>query len=137
VAASDRYDSLLQHYGDKYGVAWKLLKAQVRAEANFDPNAASSAGAIGLAQFMAPTFTEWADKLHIIHPNRYNPEHSIWCQAAYMAHLLEHFDSTRVALAAYNFGMGHVARGYPWPKETVDYIDRIASYYSQYGGTLV
>src|SRR5437867_1079803 len=125
----DRYNSLIQFYAEKYGVDWTLLKRQIRAESDFDPNARSVSGAIGLCQFMPATFVEWSDKLQIHSPNPYNPEHSIRCQAGYMSWLMERFanhpDQIRMALASYNFGLDRVKNGAPWPKETVDYVARI------------
>ena|SRR3990167_2690819 len=132
----DRYDSLFQFYAEKSGGDWLLLKAQVKVESDFFPYAKSPAGARGLAQFMHSTFSEWAAKLGLKSPDIYNPEHSIQCQAAYMAWLIGQFansppvilsgakdlDSSpsaqndnrpsppviQAALAAYNWGIGKV-----------------------------
>jgi len=52
---SDRYDSLFQWYGIKYQAPWRMLKAQAFAESGFNPDAHSSAGAMGLMQFMGLT----------------------------------------------------------------------------------
>ncbi len=121
-----RYDSLFQFYGEKYNVDWRWLKAQVKAESGFDPNALSSVGAEGLAQFMPATFREWAVKLKIQHPDPCDPEHSIQCQAAYMRWLLDRLDGNwERALGAYNYGIGHELRRDPWPQETIDYVRKI------------
>lgn len=131
----DRYDSLFQWYAEHSDVDWLLLKSQVKAESNFDPMARSAAGAAGLAQFMGPTFNEWATKLLIHSPNPYNPEHSIMCQAAYMRWLLDQFaGNLDRALGAYNFGVGHEQRHDAWPRETVSYVKRINFYYAEYNG---
>ena len=133
--STDRYNSLFQFYGEKYGVDWVLLKSQVRAESDFDPMARSQVGAMGLSQFMQPTFTEWANKLYIHSPNPFNPEHAIQCQAAYMRWLLDQFaGNLDRALGAYNFGVGHEQRHDPWPRETVSYVKRINFYYAEYNG---
>lgn len=134
---SDRYDSLFRHYGGKSNVQWQLLKAQVRAESNFNPNAVSPAGAKGLAQFMAPTWTEWGNG-----NSPYNPEASIEAQAKYMRWLFDQFpNQERQVLAAYNFGIGNVKRllkekGWEWfghlPKETQDYVPRILGFRDEY-----
>jgi soluble lytic murein transglycosylase-like protein len=131
--ADSRYDSLFQYYAECHGGDWKDLKAQVKAESGFDPMARSMAGAAGLAQFMPATFDEWASRLHIANATPYNPEHAIECQAAYMEHLRSRYggDQTK-ALAAYNWGMGHVDNAEPedYPDETKKYLARIESYRS-------
>lgn len=110
MTPESRYDSLFQFYAQEHNIPdWRLLKAQVKAESNFNPTARSVDGALGLAQFMPLTFNDWARRLFIPNPNPYNPEHSIWCQAAYMRWLMDQFPHNGdKALAAYNFGVGRV-----------------------------
>ena len=57
----DKYDGLFKKYGAANNIDWLLLKAQVKAESNFNPNAKSPVGALGLAQFMKATWLEWQD----------------------------------------------------------------------------
>ena len=139
MRSTDKYDSLFWWFGEQYNISWKLLKAQVRAESNFDPNACSMVDACGLAQFMVPTFAEWSAKLKIKNPDIFNPEHSIWCQAAYMRWLLDRFNQDMdLALASYNWGIGNVRKvkgktdmqlGKDWreliPQETREYLRKI------------
>lgn len=139
--ANDRYDSLFVFYGEEYEVDWKLLKAQVRAESNFDPYAKSPAGAIGLAQFLPATFNEFGKG------SPTSSEESIKAQALYMAWLLDRFDGdVSLALAAYNFGIGNVRKlrnrhgpNYEQiephlPDETRQYVGRITTFYAEYQG---
>jgi soluble lytic murein transglycosylase-like protein len=142
VKAEDRYDSLIRYYGEQFGVDWVLLKAQVHAESGFDPEARSIVGAVGLAQFMSATWAEWADGTpgtqdlppHGLYDRR-NPEMILRAQAAMMAWLLRQLGgSVDQALAAYNFGIGNVKRGKPWPKETRDYVQRINRFRSELMG---
>ena len=110
MRTEDKYDSLFQYYGWHSGVDWLMLKAQARAESDFDPRAISPAGARGLTQFMPATW-EWAIEMKWIPASAdiFNPEHSIQAQAANMDWLLKQFkgDSSR-ALAAYNWGIGNL-----------------------------
>ena len=134
---TDRYDSLFQHYGEAVHVGWYMLKAQVRAESSFNPEAESSAGAKGLAQFMDPTWGEFGAS-----GSPFNPEHSISAQARYMKYLLDYFDSNiEQALAAYNWGMGNVrkavvAHGSGFlevaPEETQAYVKKILEFRDEY-----
>ncbi len=127
----DRYDSLFTFYCELYTFDWQRLKAQGMAESNLQPSARSTAGAVGLMQFMPATFEEYANKLHLRIGNPYNPEHSIQCAAAYMHDLMQHYGGDwDKALAAYNFGMGKVDRGVNYPQETTAYIARCHSFFN-------
>lgn len=131
--STDRYDSLFEFYGERNKIDAKLLKAQVRAESDFDPMARSNAGACGLAQFMPQTFTEWSIKLRIHSPNPFNPEHSIQCQAAYMRWLLDQFaGNLDRAIGSYNFGVGREQRRDSWPHETIQYVEKVKAYLKEY-----
>ena len=139
--AHDRYDSLFQYYAEQHDLDWLLLKAQVRAESNFDPKAVSHAGAMGLAQFMPAT---WRDVMGEGIPT--NSEDAIRAQCKYMTTLLKQFGELEWALAAYNWGWGNVRnlrarkRGSFYeltsemPQETVTYVDRILGFHSEYRG---
>jgi soluble lytic murein transglycosylase-like protein len=105
----------------RHGVSAALLAAQLLAESNFNPAAVSSAGARGIAQFMPATAAAYGldDPL--------DPVASIDAQARLMADLLAQFDSTALALAAYNAGPGAVTAcgcAAPFP-ETGAYVARI------------
>jgi membrane-bound lytic murein transglycosylase F len=128
--ATERYDSLFKHYAYLKALDWRLLKAQAVAESELNPDARSPVGAQGLCQFMPATFAEVAQNLRLQHPDVWNPEQSIRCQAAMMADLLHRFPPIERALAAYNWGEGHVAKLAPWnlaqtPPETKLYVAHI------------
>lgn len=128
----NKYDSLLLENAMLYNIEFALLKAQVRQESGFNPNAVSPAGAKGLAQFMSPTWKEWGRG-----GNVFSPEDNLDAQARYMVHLLDRYNNDmKLALYAYNWGMGNVDK---WlkgkkkmPKETIQYYEKIKSYYDEY-----
>lgn len=133
TAKKDRYDGLFKYYGGEFGIDWRLLKAQAMAESALHSDAVSTAGAKGLAQFMDPTWKD-AEEAFERTLDVFNPEHAIMAQAWYMQRLFKLFPSQRAALAAYNWGMGHVRRaqedfGAEWfdhvPNETENYVARI------------
>src|SRR5678816_2841384 len=134
--AEDHFDSLFQYYAYQYNIPdWNLLKAIVKQESQFDPMARSSAGATGLAQFMAPTFSEWSLRLGVKSANPYNPECSIQCEAGYMRWLLDNFQNNLDrALGAYNFGVGNEMLHKPWPIETINYVAHVKRYFDEYTG---
>ena len=151
---TDRYDSLFQWYASLSGVDWLLLKAQVKQESGFNPNARSDKGAMGLAQFMPRTWAEWCDgtpgiqspaAVNPVLLSPYNPEHNIRAQAAYMAWLLKHYQGDNaLVLAAYNWGCGDVDSlrvnscatfdqiAPRTPPETQNYVRRILASYEEY-----
>ena len=132
----DRYDSLFRFYAEEaqfVGNEWLWLKAQARAESNFNPTARSPVGAMGLGQFMPATWNEWGKG------SADNPEENIRAQAKYMHWLLSRVTTWECALAAYNWGIGNVLRVWQdpqWksklPKETRDYIARIQQFHEEY-----
>lgn len=145
VNRGDRYDSLFQYYAGIHGLDWLLLKAQVKAESNFNPAAKSRVGALGLAQFMPATWKEWAGKSAAdiaMLQDPLNPEAAIAAQSNYMAWLItQTAGELRYALAAYNYGIGrvkkHLGRRYEeseryFPKETVDYVNKIVKTFNIY-----
>jgi len=104
------------------GINPDLFLRQIQAESAFDPQAKSSAGAMGLAQLMPAT----AKELGVSNP--YDPEQSLRGGAKYMKQLLGRYNNDQtLALAAYNAGMGNVdkAGGVPNFKETQNYIAKI------------
>jgi soluble lytic murein transglycosylase-like protein len=123
---SSRYDELFKNSGLKSGIDWRLLKAQVRQESNFNPDAVNKvSGAKGLAQFMDKTWREWCDLSPGIQQLKdnydpFNPAQSISAQSAYMSFLVKIIDQklTQVsadktylmhwALASYNWGIGNI-----------------------------
>lgn len=142
MSRDSRYDSLIQHYaaaGGFTGRDWLKFKSQIKAESNFDPDAVSSVGAAGLAQFMPATFVEYATKLRLKNASAFNPEHAISCQIEYMKWLLQRLTTWDAAFAAYNWGIGNVLKVFRDPKfhtllpdETSNYIDRIETYFAEY-----
>lgn len=105
----------------RHGVSAALLAAQLMAESGFDPSAVSSAGALGIAQFIPSTAAAYG--LH----DPFDPWAAIDAQARLMADLLRQFSSVALALAAYNAGPGAVAACACVPPylETQAYVARI------------
>ncbi len=88
-----------------------LVLAFTRQESEFDPNARSRAGALGLMQILPSTGKETARSLHL--PFETDalrvPDVNLTLGSAYAARLLRMFDgSLPLAIAAYNAGPGRV-----------------------------
>jgi Transglycosylase SLT domain/D-alanyl-D-alanine carboxypeptidase len=105
----------------RWGVPPALMAGQLMAESGFDPDAGSSAGAQGIAQFMPGTAASYGLT------NPYDPVAAIDAEAHLMSDLLHQFGSPELALAAYNAGPAPVEACHcipPYP-ETQAYVTRI------------
>jgi hypothetical protein len=94
-----------------------IFEAQLGQESNFDPEAKSPAGALGIAQIMPATARGWG-----VDPM--NPRASIDAAAKNMAGYQKQFGNIEDALRAYNAGPGAVQRSRGF-SETNNYVKRI------------
>lgn len=125
---STSLDDIFERASIKYNVPVNLLKAIGKAESDFKPNAVSKSGAQGVMQLMPGT----AADLGVT--NSFDPEQNIMGGSKYIADLLKRYDGdTKLALAAYNAGMGNVKKygGVPPFEETQNYVVKVMNYMDQ------
>lgn len=146
------YKEVVQIYQEKYNIDENLIFALIKAESNFDNKAVSNRSAIGVMQLMEDTAKEVAikNKIDIDYNNMkqelLNVDININIGTKYMTILLDKYESTEVALAAYNAGIGTVdnwiekgvikadgsdIENIPY-KETNNYVRKILSNYKMY-----
>jgi soluble lytic murein transglycosylase-like protein len=123
-------DSAIEEAAARHNVDPNLVRAVVKVESNFNPNAVSRKGAMGLMQLMPAT----ARQLKVKNP--FDPEQNVDAGVRHLKQLLESYGGdVKLTLAAYNAGAGAVARsaGVPHYAETQNYVRRITNLY--YGGS--
>ena len=107
------YSEYVEKYAEENEIDPLLIYAIIKAESNFDDDAVSNKGAMGLMQLMDNTAKEVATNELMEYTSNetlYNPEKNIQIGVKYYANLKEIFGNDMIALAAYNAGMGTVNR---------------------------
>lgn len=125
---TDWLDPLIHKASSKYGVDVGLIKAVIKVESDFNPNAVSHAGARGLMQLMPAT----ARSLGV--NDSFNPEQNVMGGTRFLKDMLQRYNGdVDSALAAYNWGPGNVdKRPDRMPRETRDYLARVKQLYASY-----
>ncbi|MET3836029.1 soluble lytic murein transglycosylase-like protein [Brevundimonas sp. UYEF29] len=127
ASSSQPYEALIAEAANRFGVPETWIRAVIHAESAFDPDAVSSAGALGLMQLMPATYAEMRS-LHGLGADPFLPRDNILAGAAYLRHLHDRFGSGGV-LGAYNAGPGryaeHLRTGRALPAETRIYEQRV------------
>lgn len=161
LSASEKYDRIIKRAVETYlpGVDWRLWKAQIKQESQFNCNAISPVGAQGCAQIMPGTMKD-ITRLSGITGSAFDPEIGIMAGAFYMARQRAIFRAPRpeqdrhnLAMGAYNAGAGNIIKaqrlvGNPpeWEpvaaalpqvtgrhaKETQDYVVKIRANFKRY-----
>lgn len=123
------YDPHIKLTCQQYRLDHNLVKAVIRAESGFNPQAVSPKGAMGLMQLMPGTSRD----LGVANP--FDPLQNIDGGARYLRMMLDRFNNNvSLALAAYNAGPEAVSRhgGIPPYDETQVYVKRVMDFYNRY-----
>ncbi len=142
------YTLLVTSAAAEYALAPALLYAVIHTESHFNPQAVSSDGARGLMQIMPETFDWLQTKTgeNLTPDSLFEPEVSVRYGALLLRYLLDEFDQTETALAAYHAGRGQVNRWLRDPhysqdgqtlreipfKDTRHYVDKVMNAYEKY-----
>jgi soluble lytic murein transglycosylase len=110
---------------DLSGLPPALVLGLARQESEFNSNAVSSAGAIGLMQLRPGTARDVAQALGIDHTTGMlsdDPMHNLRLGSRYLADLVKRYDSWPRAIAAYNAGFNRVDGWAPTPSKSVEQV---------------
>ena len=108
------YAEVVSVYGEKYGVDENLIFAVIKAESNFNKNAVSNKGAIGLMQLMEETAKDVVNKNNMqfnydnLKEELLNVDNNINVGTMYLKGLLDRYKNIELAVVAYNAGIGNV-----------------------------
>ena len=124
-----RFEQMINRAADKHNVDSALVKAVIRTESYFNPNATSRVGASGLMQLMPQTA-----KLYGV-TDLYSPKQNIDAGVRHLKYLLVRYrNKVSFAIAAYNAGENAVEKynGIPPYRETEDYVRKVLKFHELY-----
>ncbi|MBF0559267.1 MAG: lytic transglycosylase domain-containing protein [Nitrospirae bacterium] len=127
VRSQETFDSAVDEKAKQHNIDPQLVRAVIRAESNWNPNAISPKGALGLMQLMPST----AALLGVSNP--FDPFDNIDGGIRYLKHLVDRFNGNLIlALAAYNAGPKLVEKkgAVPSIPETIAYVKRVMRFYN-------
>jgi soluble lytic murein transglycosylase-like protein len=124
-----KYEEIITRASRQFDVDACLIKAIIKAESSFRPDAVSERGAQGLMQLMPGTATDMKVD------NPFDPEDNIIGGTKYLSLLLKRFNrNTRFAVAAYNVGAAAVedCNGIPPIRRTRHFVKKVMAYYQEF-----
>ena len=122
-------ENAIESASKKFGVDANLIRSIIKQESNFNPNAKSGAGAMGLMQLMPFNCNGLK--------NPYDVQENIDRGTSMIKDALDKYKNIDMALMSYNAGSGTMQRRgvtspddlYKMPAETQNYVTKIKNYY--------
>ena len=138
------YSFYVEKYSNEFGLEDSFIYAVIKAESDFQVDAISKSGAMGLMQII-PSTAKWiAEEFdeNYSKENLLTAETNIKYGCFYLRYLFDKFEDRDVVICAYNAGEGVVVN---WLdengkideskisyKETRTYLSRVRDFYKQY-----
>ncbi len=139
-----KYSDYVNFYSKEYNIDSALVYAVIKAESDFDKNAKSKSGAIGLMQIIPRTAKWIAEELgeNFDENNLFKPETNVRYGCYYLNYLSNKFDNINAVICAYNAGES-VVRGWLDDEgkldeskitysETKNYLRRVKGFFKVY-----
>ena len=123
------YDATIREAATLYQIPEELIRAVIKVESGWNPNAVSHANARGLMQLIPAT----AERMMV--SDVFDPRQNIFGGVRYLRVLANLFNGNlELTIAAYNAGENAVIRygGIPPFSETQQYVVKVLSYYRHY-----
>lgn len=120
------YDAIIINICNKENIDPQLIRCIIKVESNFNKDAVSVAGAMGLMQLMQET----ARAYNVIDP--FDPQQNIQAGVKHFKSLLSIFKNDLIlALAAYHAGLGIVKKNMAVPniRSTITYVNDVMKLY--------
>lgn len=143
------YSEYVDEAAEKYDLDKTLIYGVIKTESDFDEDAKSRVGALGLMQMMPETF-DWLQEERGVEgtyteEDLFTPEISIDYGCYFLRYLVDYYGNQRCAVAAYNAGFvvddwlndpnysidGITLTDIPYP-ETKAYVDKVFTAKSKY-----
>lgn len=121
------YNAMIDRISKAQGLDPYLVKCIIKVESDFNPDAVSVAGAMGLMQIMQ----DIARHYNIRDP--LDPEENLTAGTGHFRFLLDYFgNDIQLAVAAYHAGVGRVKKNMRVPsiQSTLDYVNRVMLLYT-------
>ena len=129
TTSGEGYDQVIRDVSGRYSLDADLIRAVIKVESDFNSNARSNKGAMGLMQLMPDTA-----RLHNVW-DAYDPQANVDGGVRHLKMLLGRYQGdVTLSLAAYNAGSGAVDKhgGIPPFNETREYVKKVLQYWDQY-----
>ena len=126
---SNSFDDFIISASSRHSIDADLIRAVIKTESDFNSNARSPKGAMGLMQLMPDT----ARQHNVL--DAYNPLDNIEGGVRHLRLLLSRYrGDVELSLAAYNAGINAIERhgGIPPYAETREYVRRVLHFYDGY-----
>jgi hypothetical protein len=128
TASSDPWSDHVSEAAKRFAIPERWIRAVIQAESAGDVHAVSPKSAMGLMQIMPATWAELRAR-YGLGDDPFKPRDNILAGTAYLREMLDRFGK-KGFLAAYNAGPTRYeeyrAKGRPLPRETIDYLKKLA-----------
>jgi soluble lytic murein transglycosylase-like protein len=127
--SAQSFDDVILSASNRHSIDADLIRAVIKTESDFNSNARSPKGAMGLMQLMPDT----ARQHNVL--DAYNPLDNIEGGVRHLRLLLSRYrGDVELSLAAYNAGINAIERhgGIPPYAETREYVRRVLHFYDGY-----
>jgi soluble lytic murein transglycosylase-like protein len=123
--SKEKIDPIVTATAERYGINPDFVHAIIKCESNYDAQALSRAGAMGLMQLMPETAADLGVK------NPWSPAENIDGGVRYIRAMLREFRDPWKALVSYNCGPEVLRQGLPIPAESRRYASKVLRVFNE------